>query len=428
MVNYLKDISLIEEDQPESTESLENITNSNQPTTEVIEEKDGPVVDFNNVNIVEERDTAVAGSRNGKAQFCFITVGKGASGYYTEDVLKSSAHLFEGRPMYIDHHKGQINPGILYWAGDIESAHYDAKGIDGPGIYGTATVLPRWKDVVEGMVDSKGGVSIKARGKSDENGLIRSISVVESVDYVVRAGRGGRVMELFESAIVSDNEQEVSPKEESSSIEENKENEMGSKLEEAQETPEATPVEESAQTAPSATESSDSSSSVVVNMEEMKKMFTTALDEKFTALESRLSMIERESSDREIVTKAVREAAGEDLTEEMCKHVETVVWQSRREGVDLSEQAKITVESLKPIFAAVKAEADKKVEEATKKDNSNKNVPTILEHMNNAYVGKDDEEVSEEELEKQLAQSISKIVETDNVTRIHETIVNSRGA
>lgn len=407
-----KNIQLLEEETIEETvEPTETPTEEETPTVETpVEETE--TVPYQAVAIAEEHGSLVTRTGNGKVNLCFITEGQGSSGYYDRDILQKSYKLLEGRPMYIDHHRGKSDPGILYWVGDIESSYYDAKGIEGPGIYGTATVFERWKDVVEDMVRSRGGVSIKARGHSDEKGNIKNISVVESVDYVVRAGRGGRVMELFESAIAPKLEEEVTQ------MEEKKEE----KLEES--APEATPIAESTTETPSSDDKFD--------MDAVKKMFVEMLDQKldskFDAIETRLGLFESEAKDREIVSAAVREAAGEDdFTEDMLKNVESIVWESRGKDVDLTEKAKETVALFKPVFDAMKKSTEDKINEAKKQAIEKSNTPTILERMNEAYAGKDGEEISEEELEKQLASSISKIVDTNDVKSIHESIVNARG-
>lgn len=414
------DIILLEEEQledettePSTTE--ESVEEVEQPQERVAEE--ATTAPYQTVSITEEHGSLVTRTGNGKVNLCFITEGQGSSGYYDRDILQKSYKLLEGRPMYIDHHRGKSDPGILYWVGDIESSYYDAKGIEGPGIYGTATVFERWKDVVEDMVKSRGGVSIKARGHSDEKGNIKNISVVESVDYVVRAGRGGRVMELFESAIAPKLEEEVTQMGDLNK-------ETVEKLEESAPATETTaPITETATT--------EVSESEKFNVDAIQKMFTEMnqkLDQKFDSIETRLGMFESESKDRETVAAAVREAAGEDdFTEDMLKNVENIVWESRGKDVDLAEKAKETVALFKPVFDAMKKSTEDKINEAKKQAIEKSNTPSILERMNEAYAGKEGEEISEDELEKQLASSVARIVDTNNVSAIHESIVNSRG-
>lgn len=372
------------------------------------------------VAITEEHGSLVTRTGNGKVNLCFITEGQGTSGYYDRNVLKQSYKLLEGRPMYIDHHRGNSDPGILYWVGDIESAYYDEKGIEGPGIYGTATVFERWKDVVEDMVQSRGGVSIKARGHSDEKGNIKNISVIESVDYVVRAGRGGRVMELFESAIA--------PK----IVEEN--TTMGDKTKDkevAEAQSDAITEEQSTETSKTVEEGSVSAYSYdPANLDSagLKKIIAEMLSSEVHSIEVRLGLLENESTDREKVSKAVKEAAGDNVSESVLKHIEGLVWKTRRDGVDLEEQAKETVESLKPIFAELQESADKKIEEVKKEATNNvKLVPNIFERMNETYAGTDGEELSEEALEDALAKSVAQVIGTADVDTIKETIVSSRG-
>src|SRR5699024_10220929 len=85
-----------------------------------------------------------------------------------------------------------------------EDVKYLDQGPDGPGLYVHAQVLPHHLEFVESIMGIA-GVSIVASGISEYNrdadrGEVTAILHGESVDIVTRAGAGGRVLEMSESA------------------------------------------------------------------------------------------------------------------------------------------------------------------------------------------------------------------------------------
>lgn len=150
---------------------------------------------------------ALTKSKAGHAKLVLITPGKGSSGNYSEEVLKQAEadRVFQaGCLSFIDHAtdgqdwerpEGSIKDlaGVL-----TEDAHWDDKV---GGLVAEAKIFEHWRPVIESMADSV-GVSIRASGEVEESATGRNITrLVEarSVDFVTRAGRGGRVLSLLES-------------------------------------------------------------------------------------------------------------------------------------------------------------------------------------------------------------------------------------
>ena len=431
-------------------DEVENIENSvveeTVETTEVLNEEVVEVVEtlevatLDDVDMSEETSAAVSSVRNGKAAICFITAGQGESGYYSKDVLKEAVTLFQDKPMYVDHE--QVKPRALYWVGDINSVRYEENGIDGPGLYGVASVQPRWRSFVEGMLDSKGGVSIRARGKSDKDGTVRSITSVGSVDYVVRAGRGGRIMSLLESALVDDNiiieEDNMSDKEkkEEAQIAEQAAEQAAKVAAEAKVLEEAVAakvaaeakvLEEAAAAKVVAAAEAKLVALNTVDMDALVEKFGKVVDERIEKFEGRLKLIERESSDRETVKRVIAEGFGEEISEDVRSRIESVIWESRGDAENLEEHSKSFVESIKPAFDSYKKAIEEKYEEKYK--NGKVAPPSILSRISEAREGgtTDDDEITEAQLEKELAGSVAGIIAADNqAARIQEIIIDNK--
>ena len=140
-----------------------------------------------------------------------IQPGWGSSGYYSESVLVSSANLFEGAQMFWNHPKSSDNyerpeRDLRDLAGVLTNVHYEESNANGAGIYGDAIVFEPFRETLKEIAPYI-GVSIRAGGKVHEgdaegrSGLIvEEINLVQSVDFVTRAGAGGKVVAKFEEA------------------------------------------------------------------------------------------------------------------------------------------------------------------------------------------------------------------------------------
>lgn len=157
----------------------------------------------------------------GRLPVQLVSPGWGSSGYYSAEVLEAAVAdgLFPaGMHMYADHPTAQeaearpvrsikdlvsvtTEPSRI--ATDSDVAEWGAE----PGAVVTeADVLPAWRDLIEHF-SSAIGLSIRGDGElveGDVDGrkgrIVESLVHVQSTDWVTRAGRGGKVLSLVESA------------------------------------------------------------------------------------------------------------------------------------------------------------------------------------------------------------------------------------
>ena len=136
-----------------------------------------------------------------------ITEGEGSSGVYSRELLEQYADVFAGKPMFMNHPKDADKP----WERDVTtiaaklSPKVEYREVDGiAGLYSEAKVDKRWQPFVEEYADVI-GVSVYITGDGKEEGgkyIVESFDGNDpyaSVDFVVAAGRGGRVERMMES-------------------------------------------------------------------------------------------------------------------------------------------------------------------------------------------------------------------------------------
>lgn len=148
-----------------------------------------------------------AKATNGVFPIRIITEGEGSSGVYSRELLESHADVFANRAMFMNHPKDADKP----WERDVTSIaaklgpKVEYREVDGvAGLYGQATVDDRWRSFVENYADVIGvSVYIAGDGKEqDGKYIVESFDGSDpyaSVDFVVAAGRGGRVERMLES-------------------------------------------------------------------------------------------------------------------------------------------------------------------------------------------------------------------------------------
>lgn len=144
----------------------------------------------------------------GRAKIGIITPGTGSSGVYPKETIEAAGRdkVFpKGTQMFWNHAteaedwnrpEGDLHNlvGVL-----AEDAHWDDES---GGLVAEAKIYSHWKSIVADMAEDI-GVSIRASGEvSEANGqrVVTKLTEARSVDFVTRAGRGGRVMEVLESA------------------------------------------------------------------------------------------------------------------------------------------------------------------------------------------------------------------------------------
>ena len=142
-----------------------------------------------------------------------IQPGWGSSGYYSADLLKRDGPKAfpRGTQMYMDHpteseSRERPERSVRDLAGVIDSTPvYEEKGPAGPGLYADAKVLPDYAPAIEQLSEHI-GVSIRGHGSFEPGSaegrkgpIIKKLTSSESVDFVTKAGAGGKVLPLLES-------------------------------------------------------------------------------------------------------------------------------------------------------------------------------------------------------------------------------------
>jgi hypothetical protein len=137
-----------------------------------------------------------------------ITPGKGASGIYTEQMLKESGPkaFVKGTHSYVDHPRDEEEVrspknliGVL-----AEDARYE----DGVGLVAELSIMPHWREFVEAVAPHT-GLSIYAMGEGNHNEdgevVVETLvpHVQNSVDLVSYPGRSGSKLaqKLYEAAM-----------------------------------------------------------------------------------------------------------------------------------------------------------------------------------------------------------------------------------
>jgi hypothetical protein len=145
----------------------------------------------------------------------------GSTAYYpAETLLRDGPRIFrKGTPMYLNHQTAEerINRpfgSVQEFAGELaEDAYYD-----GDGLYANIEVFEHHAPMIKGLRD-KIGISIRATARTVTetiNGksvpVAKELIKARSADFVVKAGAGGKLVTILESAI--DTEENSSVKEE----------------------------------------------------------------------------------------------------------------------------------------------------------------------------------------------------------------------
>jgi hypothetical protein len=156
------------------------------------------------------RVSTVAGSPT-RRRVEIINEGWGSSGFYSTEVLKLAEKnkVFpEGLHMFLNHpstreEREQPERRVEHLAAVLAT---DAK-VEGDGLFAEADIFDHWAPVINNTADHI-GLSIRAQGTAHEGEvdgqqgpIIDELTEAISVDFVTLAGRGGKVLDLIESAI-----------------------------------------------------------------------------------------------------------------------------------------------------------------------------------------------------------------------------------
>lgn len=165
------------------------------------------------MKILETAKLTEAGTTKaqGRMQIVCLTPGWGSSGYYSPAVCEAAAPLVAaGTQMFLDHpSESQRHDRPERSVRDIaavvtEDAHWDA---DEQAIVTECQVVGAYRDLIEdlapfiGLSITGSAVDVvegEAEGKRGR--IIEGLAAIDSVDFVTRAGRGGRVAQILESA------------------------------------------------------------------------------------------------------------------------------------------------------------------------------------------------------------------------------------
>lgn len=148
----------------------------------------------------------------GRFRVLLIKAGWGSSGYYGPEVLKRDAPKIwpAGTQGYIDHPTvtesvEKPERSVRDWASETltDPVWDDAEG----GMVAEVQVFPQWRGLLNPEFAKKVGLSIRAYGLAEHGeaegragSIITELTEGISVDWVTKAGAGGKVLELIESA------------------------------------------------------------------------------------------------------------------------------------------------------------------------------------------------------------------------------------
>jgi hypothetical protein len=151
---------------------------------------------------------------NGKGQVKLIAPGQGSTAFYSADVLKQAAtdKVFpKGTQMFLDHQTEAENAarpeGSVKNLGAVltSDAKWEDAHTEGPGLYANIEALPHTKDFIN-SIGRVAGVSIRSMGHSvmgtvggKVTPIAKKLVYSRSVDFVTKAGAGGKLVAMLES-------------------------------------------------------------------------------------------------------------------------------------------------------------------------------------------------------------------------------------
>lgn len=173
-----------------------------------------PVVRLVETAVVPLMEQAV--KADGTVAIKVISPGWGSSGFYGADVLErdgpstfpAGTHLYANHPSLSESIERPERDIRDLAATLTTGASWDANGVDGPGLYATAEIQDAYAGMINDLAEHI-GVSINTSGRVREGEaegkrgpVIEALmsDPLTSIDFVTRAGAGGKVLQLFEAA------------------------------------------------------------------------------------------------------------------------------------------------------------------------------------------------------------------------------------
>lgn len=134
----------------------------------------------------------------------------GTSGYYPSEVIKRDgpAIFKAGTPMYLDHQTPEESDHKPFGSVTTYAAELASDAVyEGDGLYADIEVFEHQRPLIKSLWN-KIGVSIRATGKAvldvvdgKQVPVFTSLDKARSVDFVTRAGAGGKLVTILESAV-----------------------------------------------------------------------------------------------------------------------------------------------------------------------------------------------------------------------------------
>lgn len=153
-----------------------------------------------------EQGGGASSATGARARITIISPGQGSSGYYPPETIAESAPLFtKGTHMYLDHatESERVERGVRSLEKLMGVLESDAVLGPNGALLADVKIMPQWQPFVREAYPYI-GVSISASGEIEESAehgrTITRLTAVESVDFVTKAGRDGKVEALLESA------------------------------------------------------------------------------------------------------------------------------------------------------------------------------------------------------------------------------------
>lgn len=153
-----------------------------------------------------EQGGGASSATGARARITIISPGQGSSGYYPPETIAESAPLFtKGTHMYLDHatESERAERGVRSLEKLMAVFESDAELTPSGALVADVKIMPAWQPFVREAYPYI-GVSISASGEVEESERGRTITrltAVESVDFVTKSGRDGKVEALLESAL-----------------------------------------------------------------------------------------------------------------------------------------------------------------------------------------------------------------------------------
>lgn len=152
---------------------------------------------------IKEADSSLGQKGSATYYIKIIEPGPGSSGIFVKENLAKSAHLFTaGTQMYIDHSTkteewDRPERSIIELAGKLIT---DAEVNDKGEIHATCEVYPSFDNIIREKWEDI-GISICAFTDTDfdPDGVVPPFDSVFSVDFVTKAGAGGKIRAILES-------------------------------------------------------------------------------------------------------------------------------------------------------------------------------------------------------------------------------------